>query len=92
MMNDEYKADKLCIHHSSLRTHHLIMKLLRELVFPVVAVVFAFIVGGIIVWLVGDNPIQAGRHRLHAFLRYADHLHGAGRRGRVPLRTFEYRR
>ena len=34
------------------------MKLLRELLFPVIAVVAAFIVGGIVVLLVGDNPIK----------------------------------
>src|ERR1700759_894563 len=34
------------------------MKLLRELMFPVVAVVAAFVVGGIIVLLAGDNPFQ----------------------------------
>jgi simple sugar transport system permease protein len=31
--------------------------LLRELIFPMIAVVAAFLVGGIIVWLVGDNPL-----------------------------------
>lgn len=30
--------------------------LLRELLFPLLAVVAAFLVGGIIVWIVGDNP------------------------------------
>lgn len=31
--------------------------LLRELVFPLIAVVAAFLVGGAIVWLVGDSPL-----------------------------------
>jgi general nucleoside transport system permease protein len=34
------------------------MKLLRELIFPVVAVLAAFIVGGIMVFIIGDSPIQ----------------------------------
>src|ERR1043166_6414706 len=35
------------------------MKLLRELLFPLIAVVAAFIVGGILILIIGDNPIQA---------------------------------
>jgi ABC-type uncharacterized transport system permease subunit len=31
-------------------------KLARELLFPLIAVVAAFIVGGILILLVGDNP------------------------------------
>src|ERR687883_613043 len=31
--------------------------LLRELAFPLIAVVAAFLVGGVIVWLVGDSPL-----------------------------------
>lgn len=31
--------------------------LLRELLFPLIAVVAAFLVGGIIVWMVGDRPL-----------------------------------
>src|SRR5215813_1047705 len=34
------------------------MKLLRELLFPLIAVLAAFVVGGIVVWLIGDSPIQ----------------------------------
>src|SRR5437764_6093632 len=34
------------------------MKLLRELLFPLIAVVAAFIVGGIIVLIIGDDPIE----------------------------------
>src|SRR5882757_8848194 len=35
------------------------MKLLRELIFPLLAVLAAFVVGGIVVLLIGDSPIQA---------------------------------
>src|SRR5262249_28597153 len=31
--------------------------LLRELLFPLIAVVAAFLVGGVIVWMVGDSPL-----------------------------------
>src|SRR5262249_58260585 len=31
--------------------------LLRELVFPLIAVIAAFLVGGLIVWIVGDSPL-----------------------------------
>ena len=34
------------------------MKLFREILFPVIAVLAAFIVGGIVVFLIGDSPIQ----------------------------------
>src|SRR6266849_5480907 len=34
------------------------MKLLREILFPLIAVLAAFIVGGIVVLLIGDSPIQ----------------------------------
>jgi simple sugar transport system permease protein len=34
------------------------MKLLRELLFPLIAVVAAFIVGGILILIIGDNPLQ----------------------------------
>lgn len=37
------------------------MKLLRELLFPLIAVVAAFIVGGILILIIGDNPLQAYR-------------------------------
>jgi general nucleoside transport system permease protein len=35
------------------------MNFFRELLFPLVAVLAAFVVGGIIVWLIGDNPFEA---------------------------------
>jgi general nucleoside transport system permease protein len=34
------------------------MKLVRDLVFPLIAIVAAFVVGGIIVALIGDDPVQ----------------------------------
>ena len=37
------------------------MKLLRELVFPISAIIAAFAVGGIVVALIGDDPIQTYR-------------------------------
>ena len=37
------------------------MKLLREILFPLIAVLAAFIVGGIVVFLIGDSPIQTYR-------------------------------
>src|SRR5438477_1211558 len=37
------------------------MKLLRQLVVPLIAVIAAFVVGGIVVALIGDDPIQTYR-------------------------------
>ncbi len=34
------------------------MKLLREILFPLIAVLAAFVVGGIVVWIIGDSPIE----------------------------------
>src|SRR5882724_10116022 len=34
------------------------MKLLREILFPLIAVIAAFVVGGIVVWTIGDSPIE----------------------------------
>ncbi len=34
------------------------MKLFREILFPLIAVMAAFIVGGIVVWIIGDSPIE----------------------------------
>lgn len=34
------------------------MKLFREILFPLIAVIAAFVVGGIVVWIIGDSPIQ----------------------------------
>ena len=37
------------------------MKLFREILFPLIAVLAAFIVGGIVVALIGDSPFQTYR-------------------------------
>src|SRR5438045_9728729 len=34
------------------------MKLLREILVALIAVIAAFIVGGIVVWIIGDSPFQ----------------------------------
>ncbi len=36
-------------------------KLLRELLFPLIAVLAAFVIGGIIIWVIGDNPFEVYR-------------------------------
>ena len=48
------------------------MKLPRELLFPLVAVLAAFVVGGLLVLLIGDNPIQAYRLLLGSALSWPD--------------------
>jgi general nucleoside transport system permease protein len=47
-------------------------KLARDLLFPLIAVVAAFIVGGILILLVGDNPIVAYRLLLGSALSWPD--------------------
>src|SRR6267142_6609410 len=37
------------------------MKLYREILYPLIAVLAAFVVGGIVVLLIGDSPIQTYR-------------------------------
>jgi simple sugar transport system permease protein len=46
--------------------------LLRELLFPLIAVVSAFVVGGVLVLLVGDNPIEVYRLLLGSALSWPD--------------------
>ena len=48
------------------------MKLARELIFPVIAIVAAFIVGGIIVACIGDDPIQTYRLLIGSALSWPD--------------------
>lgn len=48
------------------------MNLLRELLFPLIAVVAAFIVGGIMVLIVGDSPVEAYRLLLGSALSWPD--------------------
>src|SRR5919205_1306123 len=47
-------------------------KLARELLFPLIAVIAAFIVGGILILIVGDNPIDTYRLLLGAALSWPD--------------------
>ncbi|HEX8293792.1 MAG TPA: ABC transporter permease [Pyrinomonadaceae bacterium] len=48
------------------------MKLLRELIFPVIAVLVAFVVGGVIVWVIGDNPVEVYGLLLGSALTWPD--------------------
>src|SRR5918997_125316 len=48
------------------------MKLLRELLFPLLAVVAAFIVGGIIVLLIGGDPIETYKLLIGSALSWPD--------------------
>lgn len=48
------------------------MRLLRELIFPLLAVIAAFIIGGILILIVGDNPIQAYKLLLGSALSWPD--------------------
>src|SRR5439155_11397425 len=48
------------------------MKLLRQLVFPLIAVIAAFVVGGIVVALIGDDPIQTYRLLIGSALSWPD--------------------
>src|SRR5919109_2779675 len=47
-------------------------KLARDLLFPLIAVVAAFIVGGVLILLVGDNPIEAYRLLLGSAISWPD--------------------
>src|ERR1044072_3635934 len=47
-------------------------KLLRDLLFPLIAVLAAFVVGGILILLVGDNPIDAYGLLLGSALSWPD--------------------
>ncbi|HEX8559021.1 MAG TPA: ABC transporter permease [Pyrinomonadaceae bacterium] len=48
------------------------MKHLRELLFPVIAVLVAFVVGGVIVWAIGDNPLEVYGLLLGSALTWPD--------------------
>src|SRR5580765_939222 len=48
------------------------MKLLRELMFPLIAVLAAFIVGGILILIIGDNPIVAYKLLIGSALSWPD--------------------
>jgi general nucleoside transport system permease protein len=48
------------------------MKLLRELLFPLIAVLAAFVVGGVVVLLIGDDPIYTYRLLIGSALSWPD--------------------
>jgi simple sugar transport system permease protein len=48
------------------------MKFLWELIFPLIAVIAAFVVGGIVVALIGDDPIQTYRLLVGSALSWPD--------------------
>src|SRR6185295_4995844 len=48
------------------------MKLVRELMFPLIAIVAAFIVGGVLVAFIGDDPIQTYRLLIGSALSWPD--------------------
>ncbi|MCA1816130.1 MAG: hypothetical protein LC746_06930, partial [Acidobacteria bacterium] len=48
------------------------MRHLRELVFPLVAVLAAFVIGGIVVLVIGDNPITVYRLLIGSALSWPD--------------------
>src|SRR5690242_21841149 len=48
------------------------MKHARELVFPLVAIIAAFVVGGVIVALIGDDPIETYRLLIGSALSWPD--------------------
>src|SRR5215475_184650 len=48
------------------------MKYLRHLVFPLIAVLAAFVVGGIVVMLIGDDPIYTYRLLIGSALSWPD--------------------
>jgi simple sugar transport system permease protein len=48
--------------------------LLREMLFPLVAVLSAFLIGGLIVWLIGDSPFEVYRLLLSSAFGFYDAL------------------
>src|ERR1700704_3769860 len=48
------------------------MKLIRELVFPLLAVLAAFVVGGILILLIGDSPFQTYKLLIGSALSWPD--------------------
>jgi len=48
------------------------MKLLRELIFPLIAVLAAFLVGAILILLIGDDPIVAYKLLLGSAFSWPD--------------------
>src|SRR6266700_329036 len=55
------------------RVRHLRgMKLLRELTFPLIAIVAAFLVGGVVVTFIGDSPFETYRLLIGSALSWPD--------------------
>jgi ABC-type uncharacterized transport system permease subunit len=48
------------------------MRLLRELLFPLIAVIAAFVIGGILILIIGDDPIVAYKLLLGSALSWPD--------------------
>src|SRR5438105_10304943 len=48
------------------------MKLFREILFPLIAVIAAFIVGGIVIWIIGDSPFQTYKLLLGSAFSWPD--------------------
>ena len=48
------------------------MKLIRELIFPLIAIIAAFVVGGVLVAFIGDDPIQTYRLLIGSALSWPD--------------------
>src|SRR5436853_1895089 len=48
------------------------MKLVRELIFPVIAIIAAFIVDGILVAIIGDDPVYTYRLLIGSALSWPD--------------------
>ena len=48
--------------------------LLRQLIFPLIAVLAAFIIGGVVVLLIGDNPVEVYRLMLSSSFGFYDAL------------------
>src|SRR5437016_14448024 len=48
------------------------MKLYREILYPLIAVVAAFVIGGIVVLLIGDSPIETYRLLLGSAFSWPD--------------------
>src|SRR2546423_11941717 len=48
------------------------MKLFREILFPLIAVIAAFVVGGIVVWIIGDSPFQTYKLLIGSALSWPD--------------------
>src|SRR5215813_2852768 len=50
----------------------MMRKLLRQLLFPLIAVIAAFVVGGILILIIGDNPFVAYRLLIGSALSWPD--------------------